>query len=452
MTPEEIVELGLGEGMAVVIGEKASGLNFRLANNTVTTNGWEESNSAGVVALEEGRVGVQAADISASSQVAEIARGARERARQSPEAPDAMPLLGVTEAASPLANESGPSPEARPEDLGPILDSVRGVLEQSRAAGLRCFGFAQATGSSELLGTSTGVRLEGRRQHASLALTLKTADLGRSVWEGAVGRRMADLDPEGMYRRLSRRLGWTERSLELPAGHYEVILEPSATSDMVVRLMWDMHARGADEGRTVFAGKSGTRVGEAMYAPSIRLESDPLDEEMAVPNFVRCLGSSEYASVFDNGLAEPPVVWVDGGVQQELICPRRWAQDHGHPVRPDVDNLAMAGTELSLDQMIASTKRALLVTSLWYIRDVDPAALLLTGLTRDGVFLIENGEVVGSVNNFRFNESPVGVLQRTVEVGRSELAFSREVGDELFVKAPPIRVENFFMSSVSDAI
>ncbi len=102
--------------------------------------------------------------------------------------------------------------------------------------------------------------------------------------------------------------------------------------------------------------------------------------------------------------------------------------------------------------MIASTERALLVTSLWYIRDVDPATLLLTGLTRDGVFLIEHGEVVGAVNNFRFNESPVGVLQRTVEIGSSELAYSREIGDALFIKAPPIRVENFFMSSVSDAI
>jgi predicted Zn-dependent protease len=156
--------------------------------------------------------------------------------------------------------------------------------------------------------------------------------------------------------------------------------------------------------------------------------------------------------VFDNGLAAPAAVWVEDGVQRELICPRRWAQDHGHPVRPDVDNLRMRGTQTSLEDMIASTERALLVTSLWYIRDVDPATLLLTGLTRDGVFLVEHGEVVGAVNNFRFNESPVGVLRRTVEIGSPELALSREVGDEAFVKAPPIRVENFFMSSVSDAI
>ncbi|MGH7641507.1 MAG: metallopeptidase TldD-related protein [Candidatus Dormibacteria bacterium] len=452
MNLEEIVEGGLREGAAVVLGEKATSVNFRLANNTVTTNGREESTSVGVVALEQGRVGVQAGDVIAVDQVRELARQARTRAQQSPAAPDAMPLLTPAEAASPGASVTGPAPEALPADLEPILAPVQELLEQSRLKGLRCFGFAHASATQEQLGTSTGVRLEGRRQNASLALTLKSQDLQRSVWAGATARRLADLDPKTIYQGLTRRLSWTDKSVALPAGHYQVLLEPSATADMIVRLAWEMHARGADEGRTVFSGKARPRVGEQMYAPEIRLESNPLDPQMAVPNFVRCLGSSEYSSVFDNGLAVPAAVWVDGGVQQELICPRRWAKDHGHPVRPDVDNLAMSGTDTTLEQMIASTERALLVTSLWYIRDVDHANLLLTGLTRDGVFLIERGEVVGAVNNFRFNESPVGVLQRTVEIGRPELAFSREIGDEVFIKAPPIRVENFFMSSVSDAI
>jgi len=449
---EEIVEGGLREGAAVVLGEKSTSVNFRLANNTVTTNGREESTSVGIVALEQGRVGVQAGDVIDSAQVAELARQARSRAQQSPEAPDAMPLLTPDEAANGDSSDAGTAPEALPADLEPILESVQELLERSRADGLRCFGFAHADATQEQLGISTGVRLEGRRQNASLALTLKTQDLRRSVWAGATARRLGEIDPGALYQKLSRRLGWTEKSVALPAGHYQVLLEPSATSDLIVRLIWEMHARGADEGRTVFAGKSGPRVGESMYAPEISLESDPRDPQMAVPTFVRCLGSSEYGSVFDSGLTVPAAVWVAKGVQQDLICPRRWAQDHEHPVRPDVDNLAMRGTDTSLDQMIASTERALLVTSLWYIRDVDPATLLLTGLTRDGVFLIEHGEVVGAVNNFRFNESPVGVLQRTVEIGRSELALSREVGDEVFVKAPPIRVESFFMSSVSDAI
>lgn len=453
MNLDEVLEAGLGKGGAeVVLAERFTRVNFRVANNTVTTNGREDSISAGVVALEGDRVGVQNADVSSAAQVLGLARGARERASRSPEAPDAMPLLTVAEAAPASATRLVQAAEAQPAELEPILRPVEELLERSRQAGIRCFGYAQATTAQQSLGSTTGVRLEGGRQAASLALTLKTNDLKRSVWTGRVARRLSQLDPLAMFERASQRLAWTERSLSLPAGRYQVILEPSATADFIVRLMWEMHARGADEGRTVFAGKSGPRVGERLYAPAVTLESDPSDPQMPVPGFVRSLGSSEYSSVFDNGLAVPATVWVDQGVQQDLICPRRWARDHRHRARPDADNLRMRGTATSLEEMIGSTERGLLLTSLWYIRDVDPANLLLTGLTRDGVFLVEHGEVVGSVNNFRFNESPVGVLERTVQIGASELAFSREVGDDIFLEAPPIRVEGFNMSSISDAI
>jgi predicted Zn-dependent protease len=449
---DEILDAGLGGGAAVVLGTRSTLVNFRIANNTVTTNGREESNSAGVIAIENEQVGVQSADVNQPSQVRELIQQARGRALQSPTAPDAMPLLLPEEVAGIQPGASAGMPDSVPSDLEPILDSTLAILERTRQEGLCCYGYAQAATSQEQLGTRTGVRLRGLRQAASLALTLKTPDLKRSVWTGATARRLSQLDPEAMYRKVRQRLDWTERSVSLPAGHYQVILEPSATADLVLRLLWEMHARGADEGRTVFAGESRSRVGEAMYAPSVTLESDPLDPSMPVPTFVRGLESSEYSSVFDNGLSTPATVWVDGGVQQELICPRRWAKEHGRPARPYVENLRMRGTDTSLEQMIASTERALLVTSLWYIRDVDPSTLLLTGLTRDGVFLIERGEVVGAVNNFRFNESPVGVLQRTVEVGRTELALSREIGDEMFIEAPPIRVDGFFMSSVSDSV
>ncbi len=449
MNLEEAVEAGLGAGAAVVLAERSAEVNVRLANNTVTTNGLEQCDSAGVVAIEGDRVAGQSADLSAPEGARELALEARRRASTSPPAPDAAPLLEPAEAASQGAVEAT---ETSPADLEPVLPRVLALLERSREEGLRCFGYLQAQSALELLGTRTGVRLQGLRRSASLGLTLKTQDLGRSVWAGASARQLSELDPEAMFARLRQRLDWTSNRVSLPAGRYQVILEPSATADLVVRLLWEMHARGADEGRTVFAGSDGSRVGERMYASSVNLSSDPEDASMAVPGFVRALGSSEYASVFDNGLAAPRVSWVEQGVQQELICPRRWAQDHGHPVRSYVENLRMEGGESSLEEMIRSSERALLVTSLFYIRDVDPTRLLLTGLTRDGVFLIERGEVVGAVNNFRFNESPVGVLERTLELGRVELPLSREIGGELFLAAPTIRVDDFFMSSVSDAI
>lgn len=452
MNLAEIVEAGLGEGgAAMVLAGHSRSVNCRLANNTVTTNGREESVSCGAVAINSDQVGVQAADVHAKGHVLRLARAARERAASSPKAPDAMPLLTPAEAAQP---EAGAVAELGEEEvsLEPILDPLRRALERSRRGGLQLYGYAEATEQVESLGTETGVRLTGERRSGAITLTLKTADLKRSVWAGALGTELAQVDVERLYSGLEQRLGWTEHKVQLDPGHYEVILEPSATADMLLRLGWEMHARGADEERTVFAGRGRSRVGETMYAPHVTVESDPSDPKMPVPGFVRAMASSEYSSIFDNGLTTGRTVWVDKGVQQELICPRRWAKDHHHPVRPDCENLRLRGSDTALEEMIVSTKRALLIASLWYVRDVDPSTLLLTGLTRDGVFLIENGKVVGAVNNFRFNESPVGVLQRTTEIGRTEMALSREIGAAVFVEAPPLRVEGFFMSSVSDAI
>ncbi len=444
----EIVETGLGAGAAAVIATSSRSVNCRLANNTVTTNGIEESTSAGVLAVEEDRVGMEAADIQGPDDLRELAQRVVERARQMPVAPDAMPLLVPSECPNPEADGNN----LEKQSLAPVLGGLQRALEETRRRGLHLYAYAHLAEESELLGTRTGVRLPGRRRAGSLSMTLKTSDLKRSVWAGRVAAGLQGIEPDSMHEHLLERLAWTEHQLELPPGHYEVILEPSATADMLIRLSWDMHARGADEERTVFAGQGGSRVGERMYAPAITLKSDPHDPEMPVAGFVRTLGSSEYSSVFDNGMAAPGSTWIDEGVQQDLICPRRWAQDHDHPVRADAENLHLVGTDTTLEQMISATKRALLVTSFWYIRDVDPSTLLLTGLTRDGVFLIENGQVVGAVNNFRFNESPVRVLDRTTEIGRSELALSRETGDSVFVKAPPLRVEGFHLSSVSDAI
>ncbi len=448
MSPEEVVEAAIGEGeVAVALVSSTVSQNFRLANNTVTTNGIETSTSCGLVAVEGDAVGVETADVQGRAGLLALARAAREAARTNPPAPDAMPLLSPEEAAAPAPVEVDSG-----WDLGGVVEPMRRAIEESRSRGEVLYGYVHGATSHEALGSRTGVRLAAASRFASVSLTLKSSDLKRSAWCGRMAEGLEGIDVGAMYRGCRERLAWTQRQLSLEPGHYQVILEPSAVADMVVRLAWEMHARGADEERTVFASKSGSRVGEAMYASSITLTSDPKAPGMRVPDFVRVLGSSEYGSVFDNGLPAPQATWIEGGVQRELVCPRRWARDHGHPVRPDPENLRLAGAGATLEEMIAGTERALLVTSLWYIRDVDPATLLLTGLTRDGVFLVEKGKVVGAVNNFRFNESPVGVLSRTVEVGRAELALSREIGDLTFVEVPPLRVERFFMSSVSDAV
>ncbi len=164
--------------------------------------------------------------------------------------------------------------------------------------------------------------------------------------------------------------------------------------------------------------------------------------------------SGDDASVFDNGLPLAPVDWIREGRLEHLVTTRHSAGLTGLPVAPGAGNLVLeGGADRSLEEMVASTRRGLLVTCLWYIREVDPATLLLTGLTRDGVYLVEDGAVVGEVNNFRFNESPVELLRRASEAGRTERTLPREWSDWFTRTAmPPLRVPDFNMSSVSQGV
>ena len=210
------------------------------------------------------------------------------------------------------------------------------------------------------------------------------------------------------------------------------------------------------DGRTVFSKPGGgTRVGESLSSQPVTLRSDPFAAGIGCSPFVVAHASSRDSSVFDNGLPLGPTDWISDGVLSALIQTRYSARLTGLPVTPAIDNLIFetaAPAPPSLDEMIASTERGLLLTCLWYIREVDPQTLLLTGLTRDGVYLVENGEVTGAVNNFRFNESPVGMLSRLAEVGASVPTLPREWGDYFNrVIMPPLRIEGFNMSSVSQA-
>jgi len=167
---------------------------------------------------------------------------------------------------------------------------------------------------------------------------------------------------------------------------------------------------------------------------------------------VATTNSTERMSVFDNGMDIGRVDWIRDGTINALAYPRAAAAEFGAPVAVGTDNLLMTGGSASLADMIAATEHGLLLTTLWYIREVDPTVLLLTGLTRDGVYLVEDGEVTGAVNNFRFNESPLDLLRRATEAGVSEVTLPREWGDWATRAAmPSLRIPDFHMSSVSQA-
>jgi predicted Zn-dependent protease len=329
------------------------------------------------------------------------------------------------------------------------------TLREAEGVGRKLYGFAEHDVTSSFVGNSAGLRARYDQPGGRLELNAKSADLSRSAWAGASTRDFTDVDVAALDAGLAERLSWQERKVELPAGRYETLLPPTAVSDMLIYLYWSAGARDAGEGRTVFSRPGGgTRIGDRLSPLPVDLFSDPAYPGLECAPFVAAHSSGRDSSVFDNGLPAGRTAWISEGTLSALHSSRFSAAAAGVAVAPSVDNLIMTapGASQSLAEMIASTRRGLLLTCLWYIRQVDPQTLLLTGLTRDGVYLVENGEVTGAVNNFRFNESPVGLLGRVAQAGATSRTLPREWGDYFNRAAmPPLRVEGFNMSSVSQA-
>jgi predicted Zn-dependent protease len=223
---------------------------------------------------------------------------------------------------------------------------------------------------------------------------------------------------------------------------------------MMINAYAEASARDASEGRSVYSGPSGPRIGDALTPLPAHLYSDPSYAGIECAPFqVVAQPWGSLTSVFDNGVPLEPVDWISDGRLANLIGTRAWSESSGVKAAQFVDNLILdAGGTVSLDEMVAATERGLLLTTLWYMRTVDPQTLLLTGLTRDGVYLVENGTVSGAVNNFRFNESPIDLLARATEAGQATRTLPREMSDYFRRTAmPALRVPDFNMSTVSAA-
>jgi predicted Zn-dependent protease len=463
-TPQETVERALaiaagitGVDSCVVLADESSSANLRWANNTLTTNGVTRGRRLTVIASVKGADGVAAGVVSRSSvhtaELDDLVRAAVAAAGQNTPAEDAGALVEPTRPADPAWQDEPQETSAAifegfVGDLGAALTQAAG---QSRLL----FGFAEHVVNSSFMGSSTGLRLRHDQPTGKLEMNAKSSDLTRSAWSGAATRDFTDIDIARDAEALAQRLEWANRRIDLPAARYETILPAGALADLLIYMYWSSGARDAHDGRTVFSKAGGaTRVGESLSSLPLTLRSDPAAPGLSCIPFVVAHASSAESSVFDNGLDLSPTSWIDKGQLNSLIQTRHTAALTGLPVTPAIDNLIFeqAGATASLDDMIHSTERGLLLTCLWYIRAVDPQTLLLTGLTRDGVYLVEGGEVVGAVNNFRFNESPVDMLDRVTEVGATERCLCREWNDYFTRTAmPPVRVADFNMSTVSKA-
>jgi predicted Zn-dependent protease len=470
MTPQETVERALAAARCddcIVIADETSEANLRWAANSLTTNGVSRSRQLTVIAITRGADGARAGVVSRAGvrgdQVADVVAAAERAAGQGSPAEDAQELLGPADRQA-FGSKDGPAGQpgwdVEPGSTGigvfaAFSPALGEAFEVAAAAGRKLYGYAEHSLTSTFLGTSSGLRLRHDQPTGKADINAKSAGPGGSAWTGRGTADFTDVDVPAIAADLGRRLDWARRQIELPAGRYQTLLTPSAMADLFICLYWSAGAKDALDGRTVFSKPGGgTRVGERLATLPVTLRSDPGAAGLRCAPFVIARSSSREASVFDNGLAIPPVTWLDNGVLSALAQTRWTAGLSGLPATPGADNLILegAGSGASLDELIAGTRRALLVTCLWYVREVDPQTLLLTGLTRDGVYLVEDGEVAGAVNNFRFNESPVGLLGRLAEVGGTVPALPREWSAYFSRSAmPPARFEDFNMSSVSQA-
>ncbi|UGT72317.1 metallopeptidase TldD-related protein [Nocardia gipuzkoensis] len=437
--------------MVIVRDEHEASL--RWAGNSMTTNGSSVSRNWAVISVfREGpalaRVGTIASTSVDPDDIEAVVRASEAAARGAEPARDAMPLL------EPDAIDDDWAAPAVGTGIEVFTDLADGLAAGFDSAD-RLYGFAHHQMHTTWLGTSTGIRRRFVQPTGSVEINGKRGegtDLA-SAWVGVGTADFSDVDVSGLLADLSRRLDWAKRKIELPAGRYETLLPPSTVADLMIYLAWSMEGRGAQEGHTAFARAGGTRVGERLSDIPLTLYSDPHAPGLEYRPFVAATASSESMSVFDNGLPAERVDWLCEGVISSLIYPRATAAEFDAPATVPGENLLLTGgSEATIDDMIARTERGLLLTTLWYIREVDPATLLLTGLTRDGVYLVENGEVTAAVNNFRFNESPLDLLRRVSEAGATELTLPREWKDWFTRTAmPPLRIPDFHMSSVSQA-
>ena len=488
---QEVIELALaaaarhGADDCIVLVGESSHADVRFALNTTTTNGVRRDRSVTVIATVAGTPGatgaapsVGVARRSGVVDVEQMVSAALTDARGAPPADDAFTLVDGMGAASAGGRAASLAFGRVPVEtdlsvLEPVLSGLAGAFGRAGAQDVVLAGFAEYGVSTVYLGSSTGVRLSFSQPTGVINLVGRSLDGVRSAWTGIGAERIGEISFEAMENELWRRLAWARQPRSLEAGRYEVILPPSGVADMMGSLLfYGMGGQDAEDGRTVFSASGGgeagggvggggggggkTRVGDRLTEVPFTLYSDPFEPGLECLPFVVAGSSDSETSVFDNALPLERTDWIRDGYLTHLRYHRAGAAHSGVEPASYIDNLVLRAGPASdggtVDEMVARTERGLLLTCLWYIREVDPATALLTGLTRDGVYVIEDGAVVGAANNFRFNESPVDLLARATEVGTSVRTLGRELGEYLNrCIMPALRIPDFNMSSVSQA-
>ena len=359
-------------------------------------------------------------------------------AKLSPEDPEAMPELPAQ------TYQNGVNWSDTTASLDPATRAlaVKKIADPAKTANLVSTGFMEAITGATAIANNKGLFAYNRSTSSVLTTTVRTADGTGSGWAGYTHHDWSRIDPSALGTRATQKARTSVNPVAIEPGRYTVVFEPTAVGNLVQFIARSLNARAADEGRSFFSLPGGkNKIGEKIVDERVTIVSDPYDPEVAGAPFT------------GDGSPTKRVVWIENGVVKNLDYDRFWAQKQNRAPTGASSSIRMSGGTASLDDLIRSTQRGLLVTRFWYLRPVDQRTILYTGLTRDGTFLIESGKITKPVKNLRFNDSPVFMLNNLEALGVPERVSASEGGEPgQAIMVPPIKVRDFNFTSLSDAV
>lgn len=410
--------------------------NIRYARNSVSTSGAIGQTSMVVSSAFGKKLGVATLNEYTDSAIEKAVRRSEELAQLAPENDEFQPFLGPQTYGPPSKTYDPATANVTPKQR---TDMVEASLNVSKENKLTAAGFLQNTASFSAMMNSHGLFAYNTSTDINFSVTLRTADSKGSGYATKDYNDVSKLDTLAASKYAAMKAVKSVDAKAIEPGKYTVILEPAAGIVLLEQLYNGLDLRSADEGRS-FLSKAGggTKLGDKLVDERVNIYSDPSHPDLPTSNW--------------NGDGRPQVKrsWIEKGVIKTLFSSRYWAAKKGIESVPGPDGIIMDGGKQTLEELIKGTEKGILVTRLWYIRPVDPQTLLYTGLTRDGTFYIENGQIKFPIKNFRFNESPIIMLNNLDALGIPERTVSGESSQSALI--PPMKIRDFTFSSLSDAV
>ena len=410
--------------------------NIRYARNQVSTSGGVSRINLQIASAFGKKLGIVSLNELDETSIKNAVQRSEELAKLAPDNPEYVPFLGPQKYGAPSKMYSEVTAATTPKDRA---DAVAKSLDVAKKNNLNAAGFLENSSGFNAMMNSKGLFAYETSSNVAFSITMRTPDGKGSGYVTKGFNDFNKLDTKTATEIAAKKATGSVAAKAIEPGKYTVILEPTAVAVLLENITYSMDERSADEGRSFLSKPGGkTRFGEQLVDPRVNIYSDPWHTELPGPTF-----DSE-------GMPLQKVSWIEKGVVKNMPVSRYWASKKGKPALPSPSNIIMDGGTKTLEELIRGTEKGILVTRLYYIRSVDPQTLLLTGLTRDGTFYIENGQIKFPVKNFRFNESPVIMLNNLEEMGIPERTVSDESNNNYLI--PPLKIKDFTFTSLSDAV